>query len=80
MMEILIPSAASAAIILLILSSPHHCVCLTSYKTACTLRQSLRAKIVEDINKEWEKEFLEGKKLDEGAEILGYDVVALYLL
>jgi hypothetical protein len=36
------------------------------------------AKIVEDINKAWEKEFSEGKKLDEGVEILGYDVVALY--
>jgi hypothetical protein len=34
--------------------------------------------IVEDINKAWEKEFSEGKKLDEGVEILGYDVVALY--
>jgi len=36
------------------------------------------AKIVGDINKAWEKEFLEGRKLDEGVEILGYDVVALY--
>ena len=36
------------------------------------------AKIVEDINKTWEKEFSEGKKLNEGVEILGYDVVALY--
>ena len=34
------------------------------------------AKIVEDINESWEKEFLEGKKLDQGVEILGYDVVA----
>ncbi len=38
----------------------------------------LYAKIIEDINKTWEKEFLEGKKLDEGVEILGYDVVVLY--
>jgi hypothetical protein len=30
------------------------------------------------INKTWEDEFLEGKKLDEAVEILGYDVVALY--
>ena len=29
------------------------------------------AKIVEDINKTWENEFLEGKKPDEGVEILG---------
>ena len=36
------------------------------------------AKIVEDINKAWEEEFLEGKKKDEGVEILGCDVVALY--
>ena len=36
------------------------------------------AKIVEDINKAWEEEFLAGKKLDESVEILGYDVVALY--
>jgi hypothetical protein len=35
-------------------------------------------KIIEDINKTWEKEFLDGKKLDEGVEILGYDVVTLY--
>jgi hypothetical protein len=34
------------------------------------------AKIVEDINKAWEEEFLAGKKLDESVEILGYDVVA----
>ncbi len=34
--------------------------------------------IVEDINKVWEKEFLEGMKIDEGVEILGYAVVALY--
>jgi hypothetical protein len=36
------------------------------------------AEIVEDINKAWEKEFLKGKKKDEGVEILGYEVVALY--
>ena len=36
------------------------------------------AEILEDINKTWEKEFSEGMKLDEGVEILGYDVVALY--
>ena len=36
------------------------------------------AKIIEEINKTWEREFSEGKKLDEGVEILGYDVVALY--
>jgi hypothetical protein len=36
------------------------------------------AKTVEDINKTWEEEFSEGKKLNEGVEILGYDVVALY--
>ena len=36
------------------------------------------AQILEDINKTWEKEFSEGMKLDEGVEILGYDVVALY--
>ena len=31
-----------------------------------------------DISQIWEKEFFEGKKMDEGVEILGYDVVALY--
>ena len=36
------------------------------------------AKIVEKIRKVWEKEFSEGKKMDEGVEILGFDVVALY--
>ena len=36
------------------------------------------AKIVEKISKVWEKEFSEGKKMDEGVEILGFDVVALY--
>ncbi len=36
------------------------------------------AEIIEDINKTWKKEFFEGKKLDEGVEVLGYDVVALY--
>jgi hypothetical protein len=35
-------------------------------------------KIIEDINNTWEKEFLVGKKLDEGVEILGYDVVTMY--
>jgi hypothetical protein len=45
----------------------------------CTLDSRLPyAKIVEDIKKTWEKEFSEGKKLDEGVGILGYDVVALY--
>ena len=36
------------------------------------------AKTVEDISQTWEKEFSEGKKVDEGVEILGHDVVALY--
>ena len=36
------------------------------------------ARIIEDIDRTWEKEFLEGEKLDESVEILGYDVVALY--
>jgi hypothetical protein len=38
----------------------------------------LYAKIIEDINKTCDKEFSEGNKLDEGVEILGYDVVVLY--
>ena len=35
-------------------------------------------KIVGDISQSWEKEFSEGKKVDEGVEILGHDVVSLY--
>ena len=35
-------------------------------------------KIVADISQSWEKELSEGKKVYEGVEIIGYEVVDLY--